>query len=604
MVRFADAETMVMGCKMQFPYGISDFQSIIEDDLFYVDRTHLIPAIERAGRQLIFLRPRRFGKSLCLSMLENYYDIAKKDRFDSLFGHLAIGKHPTPLHNRYVVMRWDFSLVSAEGNAADISRGLHQHINGRIEHLLQYYEHYIQHPVRITPENAIASFESLVNAINNAGLKLYLLIDEYDNFANELMMGSGDHHYTTLLHGEGAVRAIFKAVKGASAGMGLERVFITGVSPIAMSDITSAYNVASNIYLLPDFNTLCGFVEGEIVEILTCIAQEHALAEDQVTDALTMMRTFYNGYRFSRKANDHVYNPTMALYFLRHFYMYGEFPENILDENLAMDRNKIHYIARMGSGADVIGKALDDSQPFIIPQISERFGVRQMSKVKQDLTGLASLLYYLGALTQTTSKSIGKIGLRIPNLVMRKLYVEELQAALLPDRASDVCATATEAVYMDANIAPMCVLLEQSIFKTFSNRDYRWSDELTIKTAFLASLFNDVLFIMDSEPELNRGYADLSMIVRPDMRHYGIFDVLMEFKFIKITATGLTGKEVADASDDALHALPMVVQEFSAADEQLQYYIPALQKKYGKRMKLCSFAVVAVGFERLLWKRV
>ncbi len=594
---------IVTGCKMQFPYGVSDFQYIIDNKLLYVDRTHLIPAIERAGQQLIFLRPRRFGKSLCLSMLENYYDIAKKDHFDSLFGHLAIGKHPTPLHNRYVVMRWDFSLVSAEGNAADISRGLHQHINGRIEHLLQYYEHYIQHPVRITPENAIASFESLVNAINNAGLKLYLLIDEYDNFANELMMGSGDHHYTTLLHGEGAVRAIFKAVKGASAGMGLERVFITGVSPIAMSDITSAYNVASNIYLLPDFNTLCGFVEGEIVEILTCIAQEHALAEDQVTDALTMMRTFYNGYRFSRKANDHVYNPTMALYFLRHFYMYGEFPENILDENLAMDRNKIHYIARMGSGADVIGKALDDNQVLTIPQISERFSVRRMLEQQHDQVGLLSLLYYLGALTHTKSPYPTEVGLRIPNLVMRRLFVEEVRAECFPN-IEEYRLSAARQLYLDANILPLCTLLQQSIFKTFSNRDYRWSDELTIKTAFLASLFNDVLFIMDSEPELNRGYADLSMIVRPDMRHYGIFDVLMEFKFIKITATGLTGKEVADASDDALYALPMVSKAFLAADEQLQYYIPALQKKYGKRMKLCSFAVVAVGFERLLWKKV
>ncbi len=114
---------------MEFPYGVSDFQSIIEDKLFYVDRTHLIPAIEAAGRQLIFLRPRLFGKSLCLSMLENYYDIAKKEHFSSLFGHLTIGKNPTPFRNRYVIMRWDFSMVSAEGNAADISRCLHQHIN-------------------------------------------------------------------------------------------------------------------------------------------------------------------------------------------------------------------------------------------------------------------------------------------------------------------------------------------------------------------------------------------------------------------------------------------------------------------------------------------
>ncbi|MDX8376982.1 MAG: AAA family ATPase, partial [Mariprofundales bacterium] len=337
----------------------------------------------------------------------------------------------------------------------------------------------MQQPVTITENNAIASFQSLVNAINNSSLKLYLLIDEYDNFTNELMMGGGE--YTSLVHGEGAVRAIFKAVKAAAAGMGLERVFITGVSPIAMSDITSAYNVASNIYLLPDFNGLCGFTEQEIAETLVIIAKEHAIAPDMITCALDMMRTFYNGYRFSRKADYHVYNPTMALHFLRHFFMYGEFPENILDENLAMDSNKIHFIAALADGREVIGKALDDNQALVIPQLCERFGVQRIHNAQPDQTFIASLLYYLGALTMTTTplNMLGETVLHIPNLVMKKLYVEEISAVLLPDaHQRDDIHSAAKQLTLQGNISPLCQCLQGGVFKSFSNRDYRWSNEL------------------------------------------------------------------------------------------------------------------------------
>ncbi len=584
---------------MQFPYGISDFQSIIEDGLFYIDRTGMIPVIEQAGRQLIFLRPRRFGKSLWLSTLENYYDIAKKDRFNELFGHLAIGKQPTPLRNSYVVMRWDFSMITATGNADDIETRLNRHINESIDACWEKYAELLNDEHIVYADDAIASFTALVHALNRRSLKLYLLIDEYDNFANELMMGTGDDHYDTLLHGEGAVRGVFKAVKAAASGMGLERVFITGVSPIAMSDITSAYNVAKNIYLREEFNQLCGFTEAEIADVLQQLIEAQDAPRYSLDEVLATMRAFYNGYRFCRRHAERVYNPTLALYFLDVFAAHNRFPDNILDENLAMDRNKIHYIAHMKHGTEVIGKVLDDSRPLLLPAISERFGVRYIGE-GQDQVGLLSLLYYLGALTHTDSPLPGEVALHIPNLVMRRLYLEEIRDVCLPGDALDRAAVA-RALYMQADITPVCRYLESRLFKVFSNRDYRWSDEFTVKTAFLATLFNDVLFIMDSEPELNRGHADLSMIVRPDMRHYAVYNVLMEFKFVKLSDVGMTGADVAGADDEVLHALPAVQQAFTEAGAQLRRYIPCLRARYGESMKLCSFAVVAVGFDRLLW---
>jgi len=588
---------------MKFPYGIYDFQRLIEGGYFYVDRTTSIRDIENAGDQLVFLRPRRFGKSLLLSMLENYYDLAKTDRFEALFGHLAIGSDPTSLHNTFIVMKWDFSLIESDGSVGDIRNRLHDHINQQVAITAQKYADHLRFPVTINAGNAIDSFTALLGSVQNSGFKLYLLIDEYDNFANELMMGSSDTHYDSLLRGEGAVRSLFKAVKAASGGMGLERVFITGVSPIAMADITSAYNVATNIYLAPKFNKLCGFTEAEVESVLSEVVQEASDELSAVDKALTMMRSYYNGYCFSMDEGSSVYNPTLTLYFLRAFAENGGFPNKLLDENLAMDSNKIHYIARLAHGDAIISKALDPRQPVVIPEICERFGVRKMIETEPDETFIASLLYYLGALTQTESPYPGEVGLTIPNLVMRKIYLEELQAALIPNRSNEPAVVA-RSLYVDGDIAPLCSFIQDGVLKAFSNRDYRWSNELTIKTAFLSALFNDRLFIMDSEPELERAYGDLTMIVRSDMRHFDIFDVLLEFKVVTLKEAGMDGAQVAAASDDKLRALPAVSQAFASAESQLSIYIPRLQNKYGEAMKLCTFAVVAVGFERILWQRI
>ena len=183
---------------MKFPYGISDFGKIIDDKLFYQDRTHLIPVLEEAGYQLLFLRPRRFGKSLLLSMLEHYYDLRKADQFETLFGGLAIGQNPTPLHNRYFIMHWDFSLVKAQGEVREIERALHQIINMFVARCASIYDL----PVTIHEDNAVSSFNDLLTVIKNTGHKLYLFIDEYDNFANEVLMAKKEH-YEKLLYGEG-----------------------------------------------------------------------------------------------------------------------------------------------------------------------------------------------------------------------------------------------------------------------------------------------------------------------------------------------------------------------------------------------------------------
>ncbi|MFN8495531.1 MAG: AAA family ATPase [Caldilineaceae bacterium] len=591
---------------MKFPYGISDFFQLIDDGYFYVDRTDRIPLIEAAGNQLLFLRPRRFGKSLLLSMLENYYDIAKATEFDQLFRQLAIGKNPTPLHNQYFVLRWDFSLISASGTAEQIQRSLHAHINSRLVAFAQKYQQWLPGALLISQENAVVSLEALLTLIRQTPYKLYLLIDEYDNFANEVLMGgqgANQKRYETLLSGEGELKLIFKAVKAASSGLGLERVFITGVSPIVISDMTSGYNVAENTYLNAVFNDLCGFWETEVAEVLQRVITDCGWPAEKMPEALSLVRTFYNGYCFGYKADGYVYNPTLVLYFLKYLQREGEYPPEMLDHNLAMDRSKLAYLTQQPQGRQLLLDILNETTPITVEQLASRFGLAEILTARVDTTFMASLLYYLGILTLGGRDRLGKLILRIPNLVVRGLYVERIQTLLLPDAADQKLGQrAAETLYTAGDLQPLCTFIEQHYFTILDNRDYRWANELTLKTAFLTLLYNDRLYLMDSETALMRTYADLTMILRPEARQYPIFDFLFEFKYITLPELGMTREALQQLDDARVKTLPLVQSKFSEAQAKLQQYHTSLTKKYGDQLRLRAYAVVALGFERVVWE--
>ncbi|PKO20804.1 MAG: AAA family ATPase [Chloroflexi bacterium HGW-Chloroflexi-1] len=594
---------------MKFPYGVSDFYKLITEGYFYVDRTDRIPLIEGMGDQLLFLRPRRFGKSLFLSMLENYYDVAKADQFEQLFGGLAIGRNPTPRRNQYFVMRWDFSTVAAYGDANEITQALYRHVNSRIQDFAAYYQHLLPRPIEIYPTDAVASFQSALTAVRQTPYKLYLLIDEYDNFANELAMDgqpTGKQRYDALLRGEGTLKTLFKAVKAAASGFGLDRVFITGVSPIVLSDLTSGYNVSEMITLQPEFNDLCGFHEAEIAATLRQIAAACGWAEAQAAEALEMVRTFYNGYRFTTAtAAERVYNPTLALYFFKHFQRTCSYPENMLDSNLAMDRGKIAHIASLPGGGQVILDAVNGAPALAVSALADRFGVEDMLTAVKDAPFMASFLYYFGVLTFGGRTPTGELILSIPNLVTRKLYIERIQDLLLPDRhVLDKGRQTARVLWQTGDLQPLCDFIEQRYYTVFDNRDYHWVNELTVKTTFLTLLFNDIAYIMDSEPALERTYADLVMIVRPEMRQYQLLDILLEFKYVSLKEAELTGAAARALSAAAVAELPQIKAKLAEAQETLPGYRARLLARYGARLRLRTYAVVSLGFERLVWKAV
>ena len=591
---------------MRFPYGVCDFNKIITDKLFYCDRTDRIASLENTGYYLLFLRPRRFGKSLLLSMLENYYDLAREERFHDLFGHLLIGKNPTPLHNKYFILKWDFSCVDPSGNAENIKKALYNHINACIRSFRIDYEDYLHRKIEIDSDDAVSSIKSLLDVVRKTPYPVYLLIDEYDNFANELMMGVRREKkdiYEALVYEEGPLKTLFKAVKSSTDGSGFDRSFITGVSPVVMSDITSGYNIAKNMYLDPAFNDLCGFHENEIAKVLKTVSAECGLKEKEASDALDIMRVYYNGYKFAPNAEEPVYNPTLAIYFIEAFCKTCKYPRKMLDSNLAADEAKLQYISQIARGGQILLDLMKDDHSLIISDLSDRFGIQQMLTDKsKDFIFMTSFLYYFGVLTIDGQTEEGKLILRVPNLVTRGLYVERIQQMLLPEPADrDDGVFAAEQLYTKGDMDPLCEFVEQRFFKVFRNRDYRWANELTVKTAFLTLLYNDILYIMDSEKNAGTGYADLTMIIRPDMRRFKILDVLIEFKFVSLKEAGLTGEEARGLSMEELLAIPAMQAKMKEAEKQVKQYGDALEQKYGD-LRLNRYGVVSLGFERLLWQ--
>ena len=565
----------------KLPYAIRDFYALITEDYLYIDRTDRISIVESLGKELLFLRPRRYGKSLWLSTLMNYYDVAKATDFDRLFGHLAIGANPTPLHNQYLVMNWDFSVVESQGTIRDIRTSLYNHINEQIVSFVDDYQARLTSPIRINPDDALVSFHSAVAAARRSSYKLYLFIDEYDNFANEVMMGQhGDNRkrYDDLVSGEGLLKTLFKNVKAAGSGAGLDRVFITGVSPIVMNDVTSGANVNEDITWLPYFNDLCGFRTAEIRALVNQMVDEGQLPITKVAEVLEQMRIFYNGSRFithfpggNVQDAPMVYNPILTFYFLRNIQRFGEYPQNMLDSNLAPDYNKLVYISTHTNGRQLLSDALNEQTAVTVSDLDDRWGVKELLNPEQQRERLASLLCYLGALTIADKRADSKIVLEIPNLVMRKLYAERmLNLTFKTADERDEAKIAADTLFAQGDIAPLCTFVEKHLLAIYDNRDYQHFNELTLKTLFIALLHYNNLYIMDSEPALQRRYGDLIMLIRPEMRHYSVFDFLIEFKHVPLNKRQKrTGQEVQKKSRSELRKLSAVQKEFTRRAESV-----------------------------------
>ena len=448
---------------MKVPYGIADYYALRTEGHVYVDRTAYIPTIEELGKSLLFLRPRRFGKTLWLRTLACYYDLRYAGEHERLFGGLAIAGNETPLAHRYFVLEWDFSKinpdppprgvnVSVTSRPERIGNEIHSYLNGSLTSFVSDYREHLPQSVAIDEGDAFRTLNDVLAAIRRTPYKLYLLIDEYDNFANEVMTADPEV-YQSLVHADGPFKYLFKWVKAATTGQGLDRLFITGVSPVVMSDVTSVLNIARGVYLHPELADLCGFTDAEIDGLLA-----RAIAEgDDAVAAKAMMRQWYNGYRFVPEATEKIYNPTLALYFLLHLQERRGYPRQMLDSNLAADESKLEYLGQVALGQEAVIRLIRSGEPLEIERLEERFTLHSMlERSAQDATFLGSFLYYFGMLTLVGETPERSLLLAPPNLVMQGLYVDQVLRFLLPrGQTRDAAVEAKRPLLHDGEIEPL-----------------------------------------------------------------------------------------------------------------------------------------------------
>ena len=426
------------------PYGIQDFVQVIEQNCYYVDKTAYIPKLEDCPNNLFCIRPRRFGKSVFLSMLHAYYDCRTKNKFQEWFGDLWIGKHPTPLQGRYQVMHLDFSQVggSIENLEEKFNFYLGVQLNGFIRDYLDFYSEKVQKQVE-DAKDAGGKLAIIQSEARSKGYPLYLIIDEYDNFTNTVLNEQGEDVYWAITHAEGFYRDIFKKFKGS-----FERIFMMGVSPVTLNDVTSGYNIGWHISTKEEFNQMLGFSTEDVREMFTYYKNVGRIPADSDVEAIIQeMKPWYDNYCFSKQALDtqsKVFNCDMVLYFLRNYMSSGEGPEEMVDPNTKTDYNKMKKLLQLdkldGNRKGVIRTIIENGE--IIGKIAETFPARMLTKPRM----FVSLLFYYGMLTIKGTKG-DRLILGIPNNNVRKQYYEYLME-LYEEKAS-VDTEQLEAYYYD-----------------------------------------------------------------------------------------------------------------------------------------------------------
>lgn len=405
--------------RKRIPYGMMNFAVIRRDDCYYVDKTRFIPMIEEADKFFFFIRPRRFGKSLTVNMLQHYYDILAKDKFNALFGDLYIGKHPTRDRNSYLVLYLNFSGIV--GELHNYRKGLDAHCQTMFDYFCDIYADYLPKGIKEEldkKEGAVEQFEYLFTECNKTNQRIYLFIDEYDHFTNAILSDIESlHRYTDETHGEGYLRAFFNKIK-AGTYSSIERCFITGVSPVTMDDLTSGFNIGTNYSLTPEFNEMIGFTEEEVRQMLTYYSTTSPF-NHSVDELIEIMKPWYDNYCFAEECYGEttMYNSNMVLYFVKNYIQRGKAPRDMVEDNIRIDYEKLRMLIRkdkeFAHDASIIQTLV--SEGYVTGELKKGFPAVNITNPDN----FVSLLYYFGMLTISGTYE-GRTKLTIPNQVVRE----------------------------------------------------------------------------------------------------------------------------------------------------------------------------------------
>jgi len=497
------------------PYGVADFATVIEQNLYYVDKTMFIPELEKQPRNLFFIRPRRFGKSIFLSMLYSYYDCTQSHKFQSLFGNLWIGQHPTPLQGKYQVLFLDFSQIT--GNIDKLETKFNSYLSINLDAFVRQYSEFYQAEMEeiLAQEDFEEKMELIFKAAKAHQYHLYLIIDEYDNFTNVILNERGEKVYHAITHADGFYRDVFKKFKG-----NFERIFMMGVSPVTLDDVTSGFNIGWNISIKPEFDEMLGFSTTDVVEMFTYYKEHGSIPADSDIDAIVNdMKPWYDNYCFAEdalKKKTRMFNCDMVLYYLRNYMDNGCSPRQMIDPNTRTDYGKMKKLLQFdkldGERKGIIRKIAEEEQ--IVTQLYESFSAYQIPKAEI----FPSLLFYYGMLTIKGTRG-SKLILGIPNNNVRKQYYgyleEEYQAKAYVD-VNQLTDYYYDMAY-DGKWEEGLRFMADAYAKVSSVRD-GVEAERNLQGFFMAYLNLNDYYITAPELELNHGYCDFFLL--PDLTHY------------------------------------------------------------------------------------
>ena len=555
----------------KLPKGISNYEELVTENYYYVDKTRFIEKLENLeDKRIMFLRPRKFGKTLFTSTLENYYDILKKDKFEILFGNTYIGEHPTLNKNRYYILKFNFSGIPT-GTEEETIEGFKSSVKLSIQDFVNTYG--LDFNV-----NSEQEAEEILNSLfvafkfQRQNEKLYVIIDEYDHFANELL-GFKTEEFKNLVSKNGKVRKWYEILKKGTESV-VDRIFITGVAPITLDSTTSGFNIATDITKDLNFNDMLGFCEQDVLSLMYAIE----IPKDKQAELLPVIKENYDGYIFSDLIEKdfekyRLYNSNMTLYFLSKYKEYGKIPKTLTDTNIISDYRKIEGFINLCQDMgryDILQKIV--AGEYVESEITEKFNAEIAFGEKE----LISLLFYLGYLT-ITGKGYSKYKFKVPNDIIRKIYSEYFLAYI--SKRAEINAEKIDTENINKQIletGDICGIIEVlgKYLSNLSNRDYKNFDEKYVKVIFysLAKMLGTML--VKSELEVGTKYSDILMIPREKITER--YEILIEFKYIK--------KE--DYSEEILK------QKQDEARKQLEKYLSTEEIKMIPKLR--SYSVVAV----------
>ncbi|MQN11902.1 ATP-binding protein [Prevotella copri] len=547
----------------RLPYGINDFEAVIEQNQYYVDKTMYLPLLENQPSNIIFIRPRRFGKSIFLSMLHAYYDCSKKKKFQTLFGDLWVGKHPTPLQGRYQVLHLDFSYVG--GSIDKLEENFDMYLRVKLDGFMRIYQEFYLTDFKekfFKTDSATEKLALLQDETATKGIPLYLIIDEYDNFTNTVLNEQGENVYWAITHADGFYRDVFKKFKGM-----FERIFITGVSPVTLDDVTSGFNIGWHISTKPEFNQMLGFSLEEVRKMFAYYKEVGGIpATSDIEVMIDEMKPWYDNYCFSEDAlknQSKVFNCDMVIYYLRNYMDRGEAPKQMIDPNTMTDYNKMKKLLQLdkldGDRKGIIRTIAETGQ--IVTSLENTFPASRLTNPQT----FTSLLFYYGMLTiKDTFGDMLILG--IPNNNVRKQYYGYLLEQYQEEKFVDLTQMKILFTYMalEGKWRDALEAMAKAYEDVSSVRDGIES-ERNLQGFFMAYLNLNNYYYTAPELELNHGYCDFFLL--PNLTHYSTkHSYILELKV-------LPKKDYEAKPEDG--KLSKAEVQWQEAEEQIKRYAMA-----------------------------